>query len=55
MSLALGVSVLQYYGVMQVNFDSSLQTILMLAFFTTIELAASLKIVSRGGIYWPDF
>jgi ESS family glutamate:Na+ symporter len=55
MSLALVLSVLQYYGIMKVNFDSSLQTILMLAFFTTIGLVASLKIVSQGGILLVGF
>lgn len=49
MLFATVLSTLEAYGVMKVNFDSSLQTLLMLAFFTTIGLVASLKIVAEGG------
>ena len=49
MLFATILSTLEAYGVMKVNFDSSLQTLLMLAFFTTIGLVASLKIVAEGG------
>ncbi len=49
MLFAAVLSVLQYYGVMKVNFDSTLQSLLMLAFFTTIGLMASVKIVQQGG------
>lgn len=49
MLVALVLSVLEYNGIMKTNFDSSLQTLLMLAFFTTIGLSAGLKIVTEGG------
>lgn len=49
MLVALVLSCLEYFGVMRVNFDTSLQTLLMLAFFTTIGLSASLKVVTEGG------
>ena len=49
MLVALVLSCLEYFRFMQVNFDTSLQTLLMLAFFTTIGLSASLKIVTEGG------
>ena len=49
MLVALVLSCLEYFRLMQVNFDTSLQTLLMLAFFTTIGLSASLKIVTEGG------
>ena len=50
MTLAIVLSVLQAYQVLIVQFDSTLQTLLMLAFFTTIGLMASLKVVKQGGI-----
>ncbi len=49
MTFAFILSTFQALGIMQVNFDSSLQTLLMLAFFTTIGLSASLKVVKQGG------
>ena len=49
MLVALVLSCLEYFHFMKVNFDTSLQTLLMLAFFTTIGLSASLKIVTEGG------
>ncbi len=49
MSFAFVLSVLQANGILKVNFDSSLQTLLMLAFFTTIGLSAGLKVVGQGG------
>lgn len=49
MSFAVILSALQYFGILKVTFDSSLQTLLMLAFFTTIGLVASLKVVQQGG------
>lgn len=49
MLVALVLSCLEYFSVMRVNFDTSLQTLLMLAFFTTIGLSASLKVVTEGG------
>ena len=42
MTLAIILSVLQAYQILVVQFDSTLQTLLMLAFFTTIGLMASL-------------
>ena len=49
MILAVILSVLQAYRVLTVQFDSTLQTLLMLAFFTTIGLMASIKVVKQGG------
>ena len=49
MSLALLLSILEGFDVVKVNFDGTLQTQLMLAFFTTIGLMASLKILRSGG------
>ena len=48
MLVALVLSCLEYFHFMKVNFDTSLQTLLMLAFFTTIGLSASLKIVTEA-------
>lgn len=41
---------LNYNKILVVNFDSSLQSFLMLAFFTTIGLMASLGVLKKGGI-----
>ena len=49
MTFALVLSVLEGYGVMKVQFDGTLQTMLMLAFYTTIGLMASLKLIRQGG------
>lgn len=49
MTFALILSVLEGNGIMKVNFDSSLQTLLMLAFYTTVGLMASLKLITQGG------
>ena len=49
MTFALLLSVLEGCGVMKVQFDGTLQTILMLAFYTTIGLMASLKLIRQGG------
>lgn len=49
MIFALVLSVLEGNGIMKVNFDSSLQTLLMLAFYTTVGLMASLKLITQGG------
>lgn len=43
------LSGLEDQGIMRVTFDSTLQTVLMLGFFTTIGLTASLKLVTNGG------
>ena len=45
MILAVILSVLQGCGILLVHFDSTLQTLLMLAFFTTIGMMASVKVV----------
>ena len=49
MTFAFLLSGLKANGILTVNFDSSLQTLLMLAFFTTIGLSAGLKVVKQGG------
>ena len=46
---AFVLSVLEGMGVMRVEFDSTLQTVLMLAFFTTIGMMASLRLIGQGG------
>ena len=37
-------AILSYYHILDIKFEGSLQTFLMLAFFTTIGLMASLKV-----------
>lgn len=49
MTFAAVMSALEYYGVLRLEIDSTLQTVLMLAFFTTIGLMASLRVVTEGG------
>ncbi len=49
MLCALLLSFLEYQGFVKVKFDSTLQTLLMLGFFTTIGLMASVKLVTEGG------
>lgn len=49
MILAIILSLLQGLGILLVHFDSTLQTLLMLAFFTTIGMMASIKVVKQGG------
>lgn len=44
-------AILSYYKILNISFDSSLQTFLMLAFFTSIGLMASLKVLKKGGIF----
>ena len=41
---------LAYYKILNISFESSLQSFLMLAFFTTIGLMASLSVLKKGGI-----
>lgn len=41
---------LSYYKIINISFESSLQSFLMLAFFTTIGLMASLSVLKKGGI-----
>ena len=49
MTFAVLMSALEYTGVVRLQIDGTLQTVLMLAFFTTIGLMASLKVVATGG------
>lgn len=49
MTFAIIMSTLEYLGIVRLQVDSTLQTVLMLAFFTTIGLMASLKVVATGG------
>ena len=49
MILAIILSILQGSEILIVHFDSTLQTLLMLAFFTTIGMMASIKVVKQGG------
>ena len=44
-------AILSYYKILNITFEGSLQTFLMLAFFTTIGLMASLKVLKKGGIF----
>ena len=53
MICALLLSALEYAGLIQVTFDSTLQKLLMLGFFTTIGLMASLKMLTAGGKLLP--
>lgn len=48
--VAITLSILEGMGILRVEFDTTLQKQLMLAFFTTIGLMASLKIVRKGGL-----
>ena len=48
MSFAIVVSFLEYFNIVKVQIDSTLQTVLMLGFFTTIGLMASLRVVICG-------
>ena len=47
---AFFLSVLRGLGILQVTFDNSLSTVVLLAFFTTVGMMASLKLVKYGGI-----
>lgn len=49
MTVALILSALEGSSILRVQFDSTMQTQLMLAFFTTIGLMASVKVVKQGG------
>ncbi|WP_338752240.1 sodium/glutamate symporter [Bacillus sp. FJAT-52991] len=53
---ALIVTTLKATGVAEITLDTSLQSLFMLAFFTTVGLGASFKLVKLGGklliIYW---
>ena len=44
-------AILSYYHILNIKFEPSLQQFLMLAFFTTIGLMASLKVLKKGGIF----
>lgn len=43
-------SILSYYKIVNVTFDVTLQSFLMLAFFTTIGLMAGLRVLKKGGL-----
>ncbi len=47
---AFFLSILRGLGILQVTFDNSLSTVALLAFFTTVGMMASLKLVKYGGI-----
>ncbi len=49
MPIAFVLSVLEANEMLRVVFDSKLQSMLMLAFFTTIGMMASLKLIKQGG------
>lgn len=53
---AIGVTVLQSLNVLQIKLDTSLQSLFMIAFFTTVGLGASFGLIKLGGkllvIYW---
>lgn len=49
MTFAAIMSTLEYFGIVALKIDSTLQTVLMLGFFTTIGLMASLRVVTEGG------
>lgn len=53
---AILVTVLKGTGLLTITLDTSLQSLFMLAFFTTVGLGASFKLVKLGGkllvIYW---
>ena len=43
-------AILSYYKILNITFEGSLQTFLMLAFFTTIGLMASLRKVLKRAV-----
>ena len=47
---AFFLSVLRGMGILQVTFDNALSTVALLAFFTTVGMMASLKLVKYGGM-----
>ena len=49
MTFAFVLSLLEGLGIVRVEFDATLQTQLMLAFFTTLGLMASLRLLKTGG------
>lgn len=48
--LAFILSGLRVNGILQVDFDNTLSTVALLAFFTTIGMMASLKLIKYGGL-----
>ena len=54
--VAIIITILKSTGLLAIELDTSLQTIFMLAFFTTIGLGASFKLLKLGGkvliAYW---
>ena len=53
---AIAVTVLRQMGIIHISLDTSLQSLFMLTFFTTVGLGASFRLVRLGGkvlvIYW---
>ncbi|NTU29395.1 sodium/glutamate symporter [Brevibacillus sp. HB1.1] len=53
---AVVATVLKATGILQITLDTSLQSLFMLTFFTTVGLGASFKLIKLGGkllvIYW---
>lgn len=53
---ALIIFILNEFNIVSIGFDTSLQTLFMLVFFTTVGLGASMKLIKTGGklllIYW---
>lgn len=48
--VAVVLSLLQGFNIAHITFDPTMQKQLMIAFFTTIGLMASLKVVKKGGV-----
>lgn len=48
--VAIILSLLQGFNIAHITFDPTMQKQLMIAFFTTIGLMASLKVVKKGGV-----
>ncbi len=53
--VAVTLSLLQGFDIARVTFDPTMQKQLMIAFFTTIGLMASIKVVRKGGIMLAFF
>lgn len=48
-SFAIIVFILRQNNIVAISFDTTLQNILMTAFFTTVGFTASLKVLKKGG------
>ncbi|EJW98083.1 sodium/glutamate symporter, partial [gut metagenome] len=55
LTVAIVLSVLQGLNIAHITFDPTMQKQLMIAFFTTVGLMASLKVVKKGGIMLAFF